>query len=313
MEKLHPDLRTKIIALSLFKSCRPKQWTKNFLIFAVILFSFIFDKLVFINCLLGFISFCFISSAIYLFNDIKDISKDKLHPQKKFRPIPNGDLPIDIAIKSSILLAITSIIFGYLISFKFFIIIIIYGIIQIAYSLRLKKVPILDVLCIGSGFMLRALSGVAASEIGFSPWFILTIGLLALFLAIEKRKAELNFYIKESILTREILNKYTLPLLERYENLLATSTFISYSLWAAGPSLNGAPSSWMLLSIPFVLIGIFRYQFISDNQISIIRKANGKHISTENPELILLHDKGIRLSIIGWLITIIFVGLFLPY
>ena len=313
MEKINPNLRTKIIALSLFKSCRPKQWTKNILIFAVILFSFIFNKLVFINCLLGFISFCFISSAIYLFNDIKDISKDRLHPQKKFRPIPNGNLPIRIAIKSSIFLAFIGFILGYLISFKFLIIIIIYVTIQIAYCLRLKKEPILDVLCIASGFMLRALSGVVASEIGFSPWFILTIGLLALFLAVEKRKAELNFYIKESVLTREILDKYTLPLLERYENLLATSTFISYSLWAAGPSLNGAQSSWMLLSLPFVLIGIFRYQFISDNQISIIRKANGKYISTENPELILLHDKGIRFSIIGWLITIIFVGIFLRF
>ena len=313
MSKINPNLKTKTIALSLFKSCRPKQWSKNFLIFAVILFSFIFNKLVFINCFLGFISFCCISSAIYLFNDIKDISKDKLHPQKKFRPIANGNLPINLATKSSLFLGLISLIFGYLISFKFLLIIIIYMIIQIAYCLRLKKEPILDVLCIASGFMLRALSGVTASGIGFSPWFILTISLLALFLAVEKRKAELNFYIKESILTREILNKYTLPLLERYENLLATSTFISYSLWAAGPSLNGAQSSWMLLSIPFVLIGIFRYQFISDNQISIIRKANGKYISTENPELILLHDRGIQFSIIGWLITIIFVGLFLSY
>ena len=227
MKRIKPNLRTKNITVALLKSCRPKQWTKNILIFAVILFSFIFNKLVFINCLLGFISFCFISSSIYLFNDIKDISKDKIHPQKKFRPIANGDLPIDIAIKSSILFAFISLIFGYLISFKFLLIIIIYGIIQIAYCLRLKKEPILDVLCIASGFMLRALSGVVASEIGFSPWFILTIGLLALFLAVEKRKAELNFYIKESILTREILDKYTLPLLERYENLLATSTFIS--------------------------------------------------------------------------------------
>ncbi len=311
MKKKYPNLRTKTIALSLIKSCRPKQWTKNILIFAVILFSFIFNKYVFINCLLGFISFCFISSSIYLFNDIKDISKDKLHPQKKLRPIPSGNLPIKIALKSSLFFALIGLIFGYLISYKFLIIILIYVTIQIAYCFRLKKEPILDVLCIGSGFMLRALSGVTASGIGFSPWFILTIGLLALFLAVEKRKAELNLYIKESILTRDILKKYTLPLLERYENLLATSTFISYSLWAAGPSLNGAPSSWMLLSIPFVLIGIFRYQFISDNQISMVRKAYGKYISTENPELILLHDMGIRFAIIGWLITVIFVGSFL--
>lgn len=309
MEKINHDLSIKFISLALLKSCRPRQWTKNILIFAVILFSFVFNKIVFFNCFLAFISFCCISSAIYIFNDIKDISKDKLHPTKRFRPIAKGDLPLNIAINSSLLLAIVSLIFGYFISIKFLIIIITYGIIQIAYCIKLKKEPILDVLCIASGFLLRALSGVVSSDISFSPWFILTVGLLALFLAIEKRKAELNFYIKEDILTREILKKYSIPLLERYESLLASSTFISYSLWAAGPSLNGAQSSWMLLSIPFVLLGIFRYQFISDNKISKIRKISGKYISTENPELILLHDKGIRFIILGWLTIVISVGL----
>ena len=157
---------------------------------------------------------------------------------------------------------------------------------------------------------MRAISGVIASGLNFSPWFILTIGLLALFLAVEKRKAELIFYKETSILTRETLEKYSLPLLQRYESLLSSSTFISYSLWAAGPSLNGASSPWMLLSIPFVLLGIFRYLFISDPEVSKNLSSKGISLSTENPELILIYDSGIRNLIIFWIITIVLIGIF---
>ena len=311
MQRIKTNFNTNKLFLSLLKSCRPQQWTKNLLVFAALLFSFVFDSDVFINCSLAFISFCCISSSIYLFNDIKDISKDKLHPKKRNRPIAKGELPLFIAKNTSFLLAIISLIIGYLISTKLLIIIFIYIIIQISYCIKLKKVPILDILCIASGFLLRAVSGVITLGKGFSPWFMLTIGLLALFIAVEKRKTELNFYFKKNILTRDILKRYSIPLLERYESLLASSTFISYSLWAAGPSLNGAQSPWMSLSIPFVLVGIFRYQYISDSFISKGRKDKSRYISTENPELILLFDNGIRFIILGWLITVFFVGVFL--
>ena len=135
-------------------------------------------------------------------------------------------------------------------------------------------------------------------------------GLLALFLAVEKRKAELIFYKQTSILTRETLKKYSLPLLERYESLLSSSTFISYSLWALGPSLNGASSPWMLLSIPFVLLGIFRYLFISDTEVSKKFTSKGISLTTENPELILIFDSGIRNLIIFWILTIVLIGIF---
>ena len=297
------------ILYSLFKACRPIQWTKNLLVFAVILFSFRFNKFIFINSSFAFISFCFISSSIYLFNDIRDISKDKLHPNKRNRPIAKGDLSISIAKFSSIFFSILGLFIGSLISAKFLIIIILYSVIQILYCVKLKKEPLLDIICIASGFLLRGISGVIASGIEFSPWFILTIGLLALFLAVEKRKAELIFYKETSILTRDTLKKYSLPLLQRYESLLSTSTFISYSLWAVGPSLNGAASPWML-SIPFVLLGIFRYLFISDPEVSGRRVSKGIFLSTENPEQILIYDAGIRSLIISWILTIFFIGIF---
>ena len=138
----------------------------------------------------------------------------------------------------------------------------------------------------------------------------MTIGLLALFLAVEKRKAEIIFYKQTSILTRDILSTYSLPLLLRYESLLVTSTFLSYSLWAAGPSLNGASTPWMLITLPLILMGLFRYQFISDPEIAELRRINGKSISTENPEQILIHDKVIRLVVLAWLVAIFLIGNF---
>ena len=293
---------------SLIKACRPIQWTKNLLVFASILFSFQFSKLIFLNSIYGFISFCLISSAIYLFNDIRDISRDKLHPHKRFRPIARGELSKSFATFCYLSFSFIGLCIAFSISKEFLFIISLYLIIQIAYCIELKRKPILDIFCIASGFLLRALSGVIATGVSFSPWFILTIALLALFLAVEKRKAELIVFKKTSILTRDILKIYTLPLLLRYESLLVSGTFISYSLWAAGPSLNGASSPWMLITLPFVLLGIFRYQFISDPQVLETKKYKNKSITSESPEKILIFDNFIRNVVILWLITVLLVG-----
>ena len=160
---------------------------------------------------------------------------------------------------TALTLILSSLYLSFLISIKLFLIIAIYFLSQIFYCIRLKKEPILDLLSISSGFLLRALSGVIASDLGFSPWFVLSIGLLSLFLAVEKRKAELKLYIESGVLTRSVLSRYSLGLLNRYENVLTSSTFVSYSLWVAGPTLNGADTELMLLTVPFVLVGIFRY------------------------------------------------------
>ena len=184
----------------------------------------------------------------------------------------------------------------------------VYFLLQIFYCLRLKKEPILDLLSISSGFLLRALAGVIASDLSFSPWFSLSIGLLSLFLAVEKRKAELKLFIHTGVLTRNVLGRYSLELLNRYESVLTSSTFVSYSLWAAGPTLNGADTELMLLTVPFVLLGIFRYQLLSN--ISSIKNGSGveNKFSTESPEEILLNDKGIKLTIFCWLISIILIN-----
>lgn len=188
-------------------------------------------------------------------------------------------------------------------------VILFYGLIQVGYCFRLKRIPLLDLFCIASGFLLRAIAGVIAGGLGFSPWFLLTVGLLALFLAIEKRKAELRGVQDRGVITRKVLERYSLPLLLRLESLVATSAFMSYSLWASGPALNGASTPWMLLTVPFALVGIFRYQLLSDPQEAERRRSESPEHTSEKPEEILLGDPGIQLTLLAWLLTVVVVGL----
>ena len=154
---------------------------------------------------------------------------------------------------------------------------------------------------------MRALAG-GINDNDLSPWFILSVGFLALFLAVEKRKAELRYVLNVGNITRKVLERYSLPLLNRIENIVSTSSIITYSLWASGPELNGAKSSWMLITIPFVLSGIFRYQLLSDPKESGRRLIQTNSlIDTQSPEEVLIKDKGIRISVISWFLTFILV------
>ena len=242
-------------------ACRIRQWSKNLLVFGAPLFSFRFGDLsIWKLSIAAFLSFCLISSAIYILNDIIDIESDRKHPRKRNRPIAAGSLTIKRATFIAILLAMSSFLLAKQINISLIVIIVLYVLIQLAYSLRLKKEPLLDIFCIATGFLLRASAGGMSAELYISPWFLLTVWLLSLFLAIEKRKAELRVVEEQGVITRKVLTRYSFPLLLRLESLVSTSAFMSYALWSAGPALNGASTSWMLLTVPFVLAGIFRYQ-----------------------------------------------------
>ena len=246
----------------LLKASRPRHWTKNLLVFAAPLFSFQPELLIWIKSIQALICFCLLSSAVYILNDIIDAKSDRLHPTKKFRPIAAKLLSTTTAFIFSITLIIISLYLGFLVSNLLLLILSIYLIIQIIYCLKLKEKPLFDLMCISSGFLLRAIAGGISSNLIISPWFLLSIGLLALFLALEKRKAEIRNINVNKRITRKVLSRYSLPLLLRIESLVATSSFVTYSLWAAGPALQGAKTSWMLLTVPFVLIGIFQYQLL---------------------------------------------------
>ena len=294
--------------MPLLPACRPRQWTKNLLVFAAPLFTFRFSAEVWLPAAEAFVAFCLISSSIYLLNDCLDVKADRAHPTKRNRPIASGLVSVPAALTTAVLLAGLSLSLAAWNSPPLAGVVLLYGLIQVGYCLLIKHIPLLDMFSIASGFLLRALAGAVAAAPPPSPWFLLTVGLLALFLAIEKRKAELRVDQDRGVITRKVLERYSLPLLLRLESLVSTSAFISYALWASGPPLGGAPNSWMLLTVPFALAGIFRYQLLSDPEEVARRRECDVEQSGEKPEEILLGDLGIQLTLVGWLITTSLIG-----
>jgi 4-hydroxybenzoate polyprenyltransferase len=207
----------------LLVACRPRQWTKNLLVFAAPLFAFRFEPDIWFSASGALVAFCLISSAVYLLNDSLDVEADRAHPGKCRRPIAAGLVTVPAALATALLLAAGSLSLSALIAPALAGVVLLYGLIQCGYCLRLKQLPLLDLFCIASGFLLRAIAGAAAAGLPPSPWFLLTVGLLALFLAIEKRKAELRITRHRGVSTRKVLERYSLPLLLRLESLVATS------------------------------------------------------------------------------------------
>ncbi|WP_084386930.1 decaprenyl-phosphate phosphoribosyltransferase [Anabaena sp. CA = ATCC 33047] len=285
-------------------SLRPRQWTKNLVVFAAPLFAFSINLQSLLGSLLAFTLFCCASSSFYLINDIADVESDRQHPVKCQRPIAAGLVSIHVALGMAVVLLCIALIIGWLRSPHLGATITAYAVLQIAYNLRLKRMAILDIGAIATGFVLRACAGAAATNIVLSAWFFLCTAMLALFLAIEKRKAELRLTQIKGNKPRAVLKHYSLPLLARMENVVTTGTVVTYALWSAGPYLQGASTSWMLLTLPFILYGIFRYQLLSDPQ-GIANHQD--HIEqggrSERPEEVLLKDLPILVTVIGWVIT----------
>lgn len=297
------------IQLPYIKALRPRQWTKNLIIFAAPLFAFSINWHSFSGSLLAFILFCCASSSFYLINDIADVEADRRHPVKCHRPIASGAVSVPTAIAIAVLLLGTALSVGWWRSRDLGLTILAYALLQVAYNLRLKRTVILDIIAIATGFVLRAYAGAAATDIVLSPWFLLCTAMLALFLGIEKRKAELRLFTlisPHSGKMRAVLKRYSLPLLHRMESVVTTGAVIAYALWSAGPVLKGASTPWMFVTLPLVIYGIFRYQLISDPE-EIARRSEGdreKGGRSERPEEVLLTDKPILLTVIVWIVTV---------
>lgn len=222
------DIAASPIKLPYIAALRPRQWTKNLIIFAAPLFAFSINLQSFLGSFLAFILFCCASSGFYLLNDIADVESDRQHPVKCRRPIAAGLVSIPIAFSMALLLLGSALIIGWLRSSSLGATLTAYALLQVAYNLRLKRTVILDIGAIATGFVLRAYAGAAATGIVLSPWFLLCTAMLALFLGIEKRKAELRLLALQGGKTRAVLKRYSLPLLNRMENVVTTSTVVTY-------------------------------------------------------------------------------------
>lgn len=271
----------------LLKSMRPRQWTKNIFVFAAL----VFDRQLFNPGSLGrtflaFIVFCLISSSVYLINDIFDLKADQQHPIKKERPIASGRLPISTALVSAVILSILALAIALVLSRELALIALVYLLINLAYSKWLKHVVLLDVLVIAFGFVLRVAAGVSVIHVQrFSPWLYVCMTLLALFLGFGKRRAEMAYNNSN---TRKVLGGYSIALIDQLLTVVSATTIIAYSLYTfSAPNLPG--SYWMMLTIPFVLYGIFRYLYLIQ-----IKNAGGE------PEELLLTDRPLQATVLLW-------------
>lgn len=276
---------------------RPKQWTKNVFIFAALLFDIkLLDVTHGGRTTLAFILFCILSGSVYLINDLTDIDRDRQHPVKRNRPLASGGLSKSWAVSAAIVLPIIALSMSFLLQPLFGLIALVYFVIQLFYSFGLKDVVILDVLIIAAGFVLRVAAGSAVAEAErFSPWLYVCITLLALFLALGKRRNELLLLEASALGHRKVLQEYSPQLLDEMIALVTSSTVIAYSLYTFSAE-NLPPNKSMMLTIPFFLYSIFRYLYL------IYQKNLGG-----SPEEILLRDVPFVISNLCWGVTVVLI------
>ncbi|PJF41839.1 MAG: decaprenyl-phosphate phosphoribosyltransferase [Phototrophicales bacterium] len=285
----------------LIRTMRPKQWAKNGFVFVAILFDQqLFEPSAFLRVLGAFIAFSFTASAVYLMNDLVDIERDREHPKKKHRPLPSGQLPIPMAQAAMILLPLLAVGGAFFLNIELVIVLAAYLALQIAYSFYLKNVVIIDVFCIAAGFVLRTIAGIVVITVTtFSSWLYVCVGLLALFLAIGKRRQELILLqLSEADITkvRDTYKGYNLPLLDDMLRMVVTSAAVAYTLYAteAETILIEADPALMLLTVPFVYYGLFRYMYV------IHRLGKGG-----DPTEVLFEDRPLQVTIASWVGVII--------
>jgi 4-hydroxybenzoate polyprenyltransferase len=278
----------------IFITMRPKQWIKNTVVFAALIFSQkLFDHHALLMSFLAFFLFCLIAGSVYLLNDVIDKEGDKRHPFKKLRPVASGSLSTATAITCAALLAIVSLGVAILVDGWFGVILATYYGINLAYSRYLKHLVIIDVMVIALGFVLRAVGGAVIINVEISPWLIICTTLLALFLGFGKRRHELVTMNEEAHNHRPILSEYSPYFLDQMISVLTASTVVAYALYTMSADVQTKlHTSHLNLTIPFVLYGIFRYLYL------IHQKKSGG-----NPTSVLFTDKPLLINIVLWMIT----------
>jgi 4-hydroxybenzoate polyprenyltransferase len=289
---------------ALLKAMRPRQWIpKNAFVLAPLLFDTQFtQKIPLLRSLAVFGLFCLLSSAVYLINDIFDIEADRQHPEKCKRPIASGKLPISSAVVAIIVLLVICLSLGYLLSPQLALIELGYLLLMLAYSRWLKHFPLIDVLVIAAGFVLRVLAGLSVITVKyFSPWLYVVTTLLALFLGFGKRRSELAVLAEGAGAHRRVLDGYTIPLLDQIITIVTTATVMTYSLYTFSAEITPG-SHTMMLTIPFVLYGILRYLWLV--QVKHAGGAPEDALMTDRPLQITVVLYGIAVFIILYIIRI---------
>lgn len=286
--------------LAVLRAVRPRQWPKNLIVFMALIFSIddkwqLSDPSSWLDLLgwtaLTFMLFCLVSSADYLVNDVADRESDRQHPRKRKRPIAAGQLSVRAALIWSVALASLAIGGAFAITWSVGVVISGYLALMLAYTFWLKHIVLLDMMVIGAGFVLRAMAGGLAIDVPISPWLYVVTALGALFLVINKRRAEITLLKESSANHRPILEEYSPELLGQIGALVTASTLIAYGLYTFTAE-NLPDNNSMMLTIPFVLYGLLRYLYLVD-----------KHDEGGSPEEVLLRDRPLQADILLWVAT----------
>ncbi len=278
----------------IFRTLRIRQWSKNLLLFAGAIFARrIFHPRQMLLAALAFAAFCLVSSALYVFNDLIDLESDRRHPRKRGRPIASGAVSIPVAVVLSTLLGLGGLGLALALGRSFMGLIALYAALTVAYTLFLKRLVLIDVMVLAVGFVLRAMAGATAVQVEISPWLLVCTMTLALFLALIKRRQEIG---ANGIGSRQVLAAYSLQFLDQAIAIITAATLMSYFLY----TFTSVHSNRMMLTIPFVIYGVFRYLLLAQNQGA-----------GEEPEEVLLGDWPFLINILFWIaasIAVIYLG-----
>ena len=282
--------------IDILRLMRPHQWVKNSFVLIGLLFGHAWhDPALVIKAIFAFAAFCLISSTIYIINDIVDIEQDRHHPSKRKRPLPSGKLKISTAAMFAMLLGAAGLGLATFASSKVVLILLIYAVMNLAYSLKLKHVVILDVFIIAAGFMLRILAGTLGLGIPPSQWLLLCGLMVTLFLGFSKRRAEIIALSADKTAHRKVQEHYSPVLLDKMIGITAAGLIMSYSLYTMNPEtilIHGTPN--LIYTVPFVIYGVFRYIYLLHHQSS-----------GGDPSKDLVRDPHMLIVLLGWLITTI--------
>jgi 4-hydroxybenzoate polyprenyltransferase len=286
------------LVLAAFQALRMKQWIKNLLVFAALIFAIEFqDMEKVMRACMAFASFCMISSAGYLFNDSRDRAADALHPKKCKRPIASGRLPVGLAYVEMVTILVIGFGIAWALGAQFALIALLYFCTTMSYTFYFKHHVIVDVMFISAGFLWRAAAGAVAIAVVISPWLLTCTAFLTLFIGFNKRRSELGTMAGKGNATRKNLMHYTPDLLKEYQAITTSGTIISYALY----TVLSEHTDWLLLTLPYVLYGIFRYIFL----VSSMDEG-------EEPAETLIKDKPLLATVILYGITAVAILLWAP-
>jgi 4-hydroxybenzoate polyprenyltransferase len=291
-----PEARRRNTPLGILISLRPEQWTKNLFVFAGLLFGMrLSDPRGIAASVAAFAVFCALSGAVYLVNDIADRENDKLHPLKRKRPIASGMLSVPAAAVATVVLSVGALISAIAISPSFGIVAVAYLVLLFAYSARLKHIVIVDVLMIAAGFVLRAVAGAVAVDVPIGHWLLVCTTLLALFLALSKRRHELTLLAEGAASHRPILGEYSPYLLDQMIGVVTASTLMAYALYTtSSETAEKFGTDRLAWTIPFVLYGIFRYLYLVHQ-----RRGGG------SPAAMLVTDLPLLTCVALWVVSVV--------